>query len=252
MKEYSDNLPTNPPTEQPEVLNPVETLEGPGSIVQPPLEGPTMPISTPDIQPVPVPEQVNENKSNEVLDPFANIFNAPANVDNAPVENNKFFNQLEDEPVSLDTLSPFSAEGVFNIDNTPRTDEISSNSNIEVFDINAGKEEKTETPQPVEEQTSTIMNELNPNNKFFQPINNMQQEMVPLSDVNKEEKLINPMDMVEELDVPNVTSSVNENYNNAIKDIKSVVDRLKTQGININIDETDLENKHQIIIQIEK
>ena len=252
MTEYSDNLPTNPTNEQTEVLSPVETLDGPTSFVQPPLETPTVQPTTSDVQPVPATVTPNENAQNEVLDPFANIFNTPTNVDNAPVENNKFFNQLEDEPASLDNLSPFSAEGVFNIDNTPSVDEIPADSNIEVFDINAGKEEAPAPVQPVEEVTSTIMNELNPNNKFFQPMNSIQPEMAPIVEMKKEETLINPMDMVEELDVPVATNPTNERYNSAINDIKSVVERLKSQGININVDETDLENKHQIIIQIEK
>ena len=239
MTEYSDILPTNPMNAQPEVLNPVETLDAPMSQPETIMN---QPVETLDPTP-----QVNTS------DPFANIFNTPSKVDDTQSENNKFFNQLEDEPASLDSLSSFSNEGVFSIDNTPSVEEKPEESNIEIFDVNANDNVPSEPVEslPQEKPTSTILNELNPNNKFFQPINNAQQEMVPIEEpVNNEP--INPMDFVDQLETLNDVSPVNDNYTSAINDIKSVVDKLKSQGVNIIIDETDLENKHQIIIQIEK
>ena len=249
MTEYSDNLPNNPINQQPEELNTVETLDVP---VTPSIE------STPMINPAPVENQsvetLDSTPQETISDPFANIFNTPTNVDNAPVENNKFFNQLEDEPASLDNLSPFAGEGIFNIDNNPTEETKLADSNIEIFDVNADStpvEEPIESIQQEPEIESTIMNELNPNNKFFQPINNTQQEVVPVEEpVNNEP--INPMDFVDTIDIIHDTNPADTNYNNAIDEIKSLINKLQSQGNNITIDETNLENKHQIIIQIEK
>ena len=237
MTEYSDNLPTNT-TEETEVLNPVETLD--------------IPSSTPaqDFAPVdPTPESAPTTDA--PIDPFANIFNAPS-TDEKPVENNKFFNQLEDEPATLDNLAPFASESVFKIDDTPAPEAKADDSSIEIFDVAPEEEKKVETTPIQEEQLeSTIMNELNPNNKFFQPIKE-QSTMQEVEDKQIESQLINPMNFVDEIDVVSEAPTPTKNYENAVSDIKDVVEAIKLQGFNVSIDESDLENKHQIIIQIEK
>ena len=237
MTEYSDKLPTES-KEETEVLDAVETLDTP----------------TQDLNPAePTPELAP--KQDESLDPFANIFNTTPTDDKVVTENNKFFNQLEDEPASLDNLSSFSSESVFNIDNTPANEEKPADSNIEIFDVAPEKPEA-----PVEEPTpsvdpfadSTIVDELNPNNKFFQPIKE-QTETQTMAEEKIEDQLINPMNFVDELETPKAEPTPSSNgYETAVSDIKDLVEGLKIQGLNVSIDETDIGNKHQIIIQIEK
>ncbi len=237
MTEYSDKLPTES-KEETEVLDAVETLDTP----------------TQDLNPAePTPELAP--KQDESLDPFANIFNTTPTDDKVATENNKFFNQLEDEPASLDNLSSFSSESVFNIDNTPANEEKPADSNIEIFDVAPEKPEA-----PVEEPTpsvdpfadSTIVDELNPNNKFFQPIKE-QTETQTMAEEKIEDQLINPMNFVDELETPKAEPTPSSNgYETAVSDIKDLVEGLKIQGLNVSIDETDIGNKHQIIIQIEK
>ena len=93
------------------------------------------------------------------------------------------------------------------------------------------------------------MNELNPNNKFFQPIKEVAQQQT-IEEEKIEDQLINPMDFVDNIEAP---SSVPTNpSDDAVNKIKELIDSLKSQGVNVSMDESDLENKHQIIIQIEK
>ena len=256
MTEYSDNLPTNPVNQPTETLNPVETLDiqsnpapAVDNMVNPfNLDAPTEPVATP-AEPTPA---VEAPKQDEVLDPFANIVNAPE-TNEAPQESNKFFNQLEDVPASLDNLSPFASEGVFNIDNTPAAPEQPADTNIEIFDVGTPSETKAEEPKEdnveLVDTESSIMNELNPNNKFFQPITEVAQQQT-IEEEKIEDQLINPMDFVDNIEAP---SSVPTNPSvDAVNKVKELIESLKSQGVNVTIDESDLANKHQIIIQIEK
>ncbi len=256
MTEYSDNLPTNPVNQPTETLNPVETLDvqsnpapAVDNMVNPfNLDAPTEPTPAP-AEPTP---KVEAPKQDEVLDPFANILNAPE-TNEAPQESNKFFNQLEDVPASLDNLSPFASEGVFNIDNTPAAPEQPADTNIEIFDVGTPSETKAEEPKEdnveLVDTESSIMNELNPNNKFFQPITEVAQQQT-VEEEKIEDQLINPMDFVDNIEAP---SSVPTNPSvDAINKVKELIESLKSQGVNVTMDESDLENKHQIIIQIEK
>ncbi len=255
MTEYSDNLPTNQvnqPTDTPvETLdvqsNPapaVDNMINPFNLdAQKPAEQTTVQEASP---------AVDAPKQEEVLDPFANILNTPE-ANEVPQESNKFFNQLEDVPASLDNLSPFASEGVFNIDNTPAAPEQPVDSNIEIFDVGTPSETKVEEPSSNDveliDNESTIMNELNPNNKFFQPIKEVAQQQT-IEEEKIEDQLINPMDFVDNIEAP---SSVPTNpSDDAVNKIKELIDSLKSQGVNVSMDESDLENKHQIIIQIEK
>jgi hypothetical protein len=256
MTEYSDNLPTNPVNQPTETLNPVETLDvqsnpapAVDNMVNPfNLDAPTEPTPAP-AEPTP---KVEAPKQDEVLDPFANILNAPE-TNEAPQESNKFFNQLEDVPASLDNLSPFASEGVFNIDNTPAAPEQPADTNIEIFDVGTPSETKAEEPKEdnveLVDTESSIMNELNPNNKFFQPITEVAQQQT-VEEEKIEDQLINPMDFVDNIEAP---SSVPTNPSvDAVNKVKELIESLKSQGVNVTMDESDLENKHQIIIQIEK
>ncbi len=256
MTEYSDNLPTNQAKQTTETINPVETLDI-QSNPTPTVDNMLNPFnldapakSTPaPVEPTPAVEQ---SKQDEVLDPFANILNTPE-ANEVPQESNKFFNQLEDEPVSLDNLSPFSSENVFSIDNTPSTPEQHVDTNIEIFDIGTPSDTKVEEPKTenkdLTDVESSIMNELNPNNKFFQPIKEVAQQQT-IEEEKIEDQLINPMDFVDNIEAP---SSVPTNPSiDAVNKVKELIDSLKSQGVNVTIDESDLENKHQIIIQIEK
>ena len=255
MTEYSDNLPTNQvnqPTDTPvETLdvqsNPapaVDNMINPFNLdAQKPAEQTTAQEASP---------AVDAPKQEEVLDPFANILNTPE-ANEVPQESNKFFNQLEDVPASLDNLSPFASEGVFNIDNTPAAPEQPADTNIEIFDVGTPSETKVEEPSSNDveliDNESTIMNELNPNNKFFQPIKEVAQQQT-IEEEKIEDQLINPMDFVDNIEAP---SSVPTNpSDDAVNKIKELIDSLKSQGVNVSMDESDLENKHQIIIQIEK
>ncbi len=256
MTEYSDNLPTNQANQTTETLNPVETLDiqsNPTPTVDNmpnpfDLDAPAESKPAP-VEPTPAVEQ---SKQDEVLDPFANILNAPE-TNEAPQESNKFFNQLEDVPASLDNLSPFASEGVFNIDNTPAPEEKPVDANIEIFDVGTPTETKVDEPVSSDvnlvDNESSIMNELNPNNKFFQPIKEVAQQQT-IEEEKIEDQLINPMDFVDNIEAP---SSVPTNPSvDAVNKVKELIESLKSQGVNVTMDESDLENKHQIIIQIEK
>ena len=251
MTEYSDNLPTNQVNQPTETLNPVETLDvqsnpapAVDNMVNPfDLDAPTLAEQTPAVE---------EPKQEEVLDPFATILNTPE-ANEVPTESNKYFNQLEDVPASLDNLSPFASEGVFNIDNTPAPEEKPVDANIEIFDVGTPSETKTEEPKQNDvelvDNESSIMNELNPNNKFFQPIKEVAQQQT-IEEEKIEDQLINPMDFVDNIEAP---SSVPTNPSaDAVNKVKELIESLKSQGVNVTMDESDLENKHQIIIQIEK
>ncbi len=259
MTEYSDNLPTNQANQTTETLNPVETLDiqsNPTPTVDNmpnpfDLDAPAESKPAP-VEPTPAVEQ---SKQDEVLDPFANILNTPE-ANEVPTESNKFFNQLEDVPASLDNLSPFASEGVFNIDNTPAPEEKTVDANIEIFDVGTPTETKVDEPVSSDvdlvDNESSIMNELNPNNKFFQPIKE-QPETQTMAEEKIEDQLINPMNFVDELETPKAEPTPSSNgYETAVSDIKDLVEGLKIQGLNVSIDETDIGNKHQIIIQIEK
>ena len=255
MTEYSDNLPTNnQPTES---LNPVETLDvqsnpapAVDNMVNPfSFDTPVEPTPAAPVQETTAP--VEQPVSESMADPFANILNTPANE--VPQESNKFFNQLEDEPASLDSLSPFASEGVFNIDNTPAAETAPADTNIEIFDVSTPSETPAvEEPKTSDidliDNTSSIMNELNPNNKFFQPINELSQAQT-VEEEKIEDQLINPMDFVDKIEAPQaVPTNPSED---AVNSIKELVESLKAKGVNVSMDESDLEGKHQIIIQIE-
>ena len=104
------------------------------------------------------------------------------------------------------------------------------------------------------EPTSSAINELNPNNKFFQPI---QEQSVSnnIMDMNPAPAPINPMDSVDNL-VRNDSNVVEElkqaSLSDAINDIRSKVEELNIRGLNVTIDEADLQASYQMNISILK
>ena len=163
---------------------------------------------------------------------------------------NKFFNQLESEPASMDTESAFSPESIFNV-NGPANDD------IEIFDGSANQTIPVEEPTPQEEVVQEPTTELNPNNKFFQP------EPQPEMDFNipqpAQEEAVNPMNLVETLDdVPETLDAVpaptveTSNNNETVSEIKNFVTDLQNKGAKVKMDEIDLDSTYQINIIVEK
>lgn len=93
--------------------------------------------------------------------------------------------------------------------------------------------------------------ELNPNNKFFTPVQEVPQEIT----INKKEQLVNPMDSVEKL-----TSNYKEQQNimkerdlkDAISTIRKCIEGLGNNGFYIDVEEIDFDTNYQITLHIHK
>lgn len=205
---------------------------------------------------------MNNQKSDEMntVSPFNEIVNNNQEVLNdVPPVSNKFFNQLEDEPASLDNLNPFAPNANFTIDQNNSTD-----NEVEVFDMPSNDvltspiiENTNKVNQPInmaneEDVAISTMDELNPNNKFFQPI---QEESIsnPDVDIPTNQSPVNPMDFVN-----NISMDQNQNVNtslslkDAINEVRSMVDQLNNKGFSVMIDEADLDASYQMNITIAK
>ena len=110
-------------------------------------------------------------------------------------------------------------------------------------------------PQPepqVFDQPISTMDELNPNNKFFQPIKE-QLVATPMVDISNDQPVVNPMDYVDNLNnVQPEQQSQGSSLKDAINDIRKLVDELNNKGLNVNIDEADLDAFYQMNISIMK
>src|SRR5574344_424408 len=110
---------------------------------------------------------------------------------------NKFFNQLESEPVNMNANNTFSVDSVFNAN--PAED-----SNVEIFDIPSNSQPvESPTAKPVDNVPNfenAPISELNPNNKFFQPTNTLEEESLFTDEPTTNDAVINPMNYVETLD----------------------------------------------------
>jgi len=249
MTEYSDNLPNqNVNTVQPEVLNQASAI--------------------PSVDQSPTP----------VVDPL-NMASNPINqevLNDVPPTTNKFFNPLEDSPVTMDNLNPFAADANFTVDQAPAQD-----SDVEIFDMPnnpttpINNEPMNTTPVSsdsmnqdnnlasyansnpmVGDSMPSTIDELNPNNKFFQPI---QETSVsePMMDMNNNVNNVNPMDNVNNLIVDgsqgsNANSSEEISLGDAINIVRDLVGELNAKGLNVSIDEADLEATYQMNISILK
>lgn len=235
MTEYSNNLPNQ------EMNNNVqsETLNQ--------MDAPVMPQG-----PAPV-------------DPFAGM---PAANNPAPATGNRFFNPLEENPATMDNLNPFAKDANFTIDNTPKKDE-----DVEVFDMPGNTpivEESAQVEPVVQENVAqpsampeaapqvsgpSTIDELNPNNKFFQPI---QEQAVssPMKDTVSEPTTVNPMDNLDVLMNGGAnqqgTPADDMSLGDVVTEIRGKVEELNSKGFIISIDEADLENSYQMNISILK
>ena len=211
-----------------------------------------------------------------------------------PPTSNKFFNPLEDSPVTMDNLNPFANDASFSVDQTPAQD-----SEVEIFDVpntNTAVNSEPISTEPVnnlnqvnndmstpvdnsniintpinnvtsnptdinsnpisQEPTPNIMNELNPNNKFFQPIQEQSGSNMSIdSDMYTVPSPVNPMDNVDGLvnghpQIDEQTESLS--LGEAINGIREMVSDLNNKGLNVNIDEADLEASYQMNISIMK
>ena len=191
-----------------------------------------------------------------------------------PTPNSRFFNPLEEAPATLDNLNPFANNANFSVDQTPAPD-----SDVEIFDMNTNQ---TPAAAPIEQPTvnepiindsmnqvnnsftepvvhdpmNATVNELNPNNKFFQPIQD-QSISSPLMDMNVDAAPVNPMDSVDNLMVntsnsPAADPNKDLSLGDAINDVRKLVDDLNSKGFIVTIDEADLDASYQMNISLIK
>ncbi len=206
-----------------------------------------------------VPEDAMTEYSNELPNnpiESSNINTNQLEPTNTPEPVNKFFNPLESEPANMNINDAFSVDSVF--DSNPTNNVNNSNNNdIEIFDMPSNTPETTPV-EPMKEQDnndfiSSPLDDLNPNNKFFQSYNNQKEES--LYNDTKEEPIINPMSYVETLD-DNYNETQEKAFgidlNSIISDVRNLVKSLQAKGANIKIDEADLTDNYQINISINK
>ena len=199
-------------------------------------------------------EYSNELPNNPVID-NKNLILGNAEPLNNPEPVNKFFNPLESEPANMNLNDAFSVDSVFDINPTSNPSP-TTNNDVEIFDMPTSSIEPAPVTNSEPQNTNFIsspLDDLNPNNKFFQSINSHEEES--LYNEPKEDSIINPMSFVETLD-DNYKESQEKatgiDLNSVIGDIRNLVTSLQTKGVNIKIDEADLEDNYQINIIINK
>ena len=98
------------------------------------------------------------------------------------------------------------------------------------------------------------INSLNPNNKFFTPINNNQGLTNNDSSNNQnkpdDEELFDPMSLLSDL-TTDASSNNNDDLEIAKKDIEDVINNLKLQGFKVNYSFENKENGCKITIDID-
>ena len=177
---------------------------------------------------------------------------APSGVPENNTQTNKFFNPLESEPAEMSFANAFSDNAAFNMDtNNNDSDE------IEIFDMPTTPSTPKDLFEEPQVEEPKIMNsasvELNPNNKFFQPEVDTKNPFNPITP--EKEEVINPMNFVDTLqeNEPQTIETKNENkLNDSINQIRTLVSTLQLNGVNVKLDEADLENSYQLNIIIEK
>lgn len=101
---------------------------------------------------------------------------------------------------------------------------------------------------------NTPINGLNPNNKFFTPINNNQSlntsSLTNNSTKSDDEELFDPMSLLGDLTSDN-TPNNKQDLDNAKKDIEDVINNLKLQGFKVNYSFENKENGCKITIDID-
>ena len=207
-----------------------------------------------------------------VVEPLSPMSNSQEVLSDVPPTSNKFFNPLEDTPAMMDNLNPFAADANFTVDQAPKQD-----SDVEIFDMPGNtpvQSMENQMTQPVttdsmnqgfdnisnvntksmaSDPMSNPMNELNPNNKFFQPIQETA-SAEPMMNVNVNQPMVNPMDNVNELAGNTASSNPVEEIDlgDAINIIREFVAELNTKGLSVVLDEADLEASYQMNISILK
>lgn len=202
----------------------------------------------------------NENIENQtaIAPEVTSETTAPV-VEPTPIEsttensNPKFFNNLEEEPASMENLDEMKKESAFEIQ-PPSQD-------IEIFDMEPTHNNENNNVDLVSNEPVTPsfvppevpQQELNPNNKFFQPIpeEGLGTSIDNITVDEPIQKPVNPMDSV------NMIEENNEKHNSqtlpdTINEIRDMVTSIQNKGVNIKIDEADLEQSYQINISIMK
>lgn len=203
------------------------------------------PVSNRNVANMMVPEDVltdySENVNNNNV-PVETLNQTPTEIPNEPI--NKFFNILEESPANISNQA-FSNENTFTVDNNPFNfnDNLDQVKPMEILgDDPVVNDTITPTTEPFNFEDS--LTELNPNNKFFTPTKEPEENQSPL---NSTTPLFDPMSILANLD-----STPSSNINNSLTTIKDTINNLKAQGVNISYKESDLPNNYQITITIEK
>lgn len=203
------------------------------------------PASNRNVANMMVPEDVltdySENVNNNNV-PVETLNQTPTEIPNEPI--NKFFNILEESPANISNQA-FSNENTFTVDNNPFNfnDNLDQVKPMEILgDDPVVNDTITPTTEPFNFEDP--LTELNPNNKFFTPTKEPEENQSPL---NSTTPLFDPMSILANLD-----STPSSNINNSITTIKDTINSLKAQGVNISYKESDLPNNYQITITIEK
>ena len=206
-------------------------------------EGDTV-IEENKIEEVSVEQPVATEEIREVAEPV--VENSISEVtEEKPDTRPKFFNFLEDEAANM------------NMGEEPVVDDSSTIETLEVLDINEP------VSNTVVEETPAV--DIAPvEQPVVDPQNTIEETQAPVVDVNAIEEivpepekpqLINPMDSVIKLD-PGFDQLVAEyqglDLGTVINDVREFVETLKARGINVNMEELDLEGQYQFVLNVDK
>ena len=187
-----------------------------------------------------VPDDVLTDYS-EMQDNALNNVVTPNFIDNTPLENtppsqnNKYFNSIDTIPSNeystiYDTLD---------MNLTPKVEKKEMEIIGDSFNSNVSNQTFTTNSYALENDTV----ELNPNNKFFTSLPNEIEE----PKVENKQNNFDPMQLIDDM-------VINENQNkknDAILEIKNLINKLQTDGVKITLQENDNLTSYQIIINIE-
>ena len=188
-------------------------------------------------------------QNNNMMPDTNQTFNAQPNFMN----NNTFFNNNinQQQPQQFETLN----------ETIPQENPTPMNNDVEVFDaptqnMNPIQDGFNNPTQPLESPIDpmTPMTELNPNNKFFQPTNEMA-AMTSIDNItipDNPQPTVNPMDYVDQINQNNSFNQSPVSLPDTINEIRNFITQLQNKGINVRMDEADLETSYQINIIINK
>ena len=255
MTEYSDNLPNNNVSPVP-VENELNAAIKPevaptfnnsmDSAVSPSAD---VPAQAPSATTAPMSFFNNILNGNSTGEPKQEVLNT------VPPTPNKFFNPLEEEPVNLNNLDPFSSQPSFNNDSNLISPE---NEEIEIFDMPTTQAVESAPVAPSTFETLEVKDNvleeqpvsLNPNNKFFTPVvNNMVDESPVITEV--QDTVVNPMDSVGKIEEP-ADNIAEYTIVDAIMEIRNIVDKINGKGLKVTVDEAGVDKQYHMNILIEK